>query len=320
MVTSETKRLKQVVVHQPDDGIEYVTPKKALQFLYDDIVYLPKMRSEHKLFTEVLSVFVGKENVFDLQQLLLEVLNLSNEAKIKLVDYVVENEECESQVRDHLLLMQNEDLVYTLFTGILEMEKKFLFSPLPNYVFTRDIGVVVNEHIIICQASLKARTRETILTRCIIYYHPLFQDYEKSDKIIDLTKEGDEVTLEGGDVMVYDNNHLLVGCSSRTSSKAVDRITKKLFDQHVIDNVVRIDIPKERASMHIDTLFTQVSKNEFVVFAPYVLSEDKLKVTLFSKGASEPREFSSLQDFLKSENPECEFILCGKWEYPYDER
>ena len=320
MVTSETNKLKQVIVHQPDDGIEYITPKKALQFLYDDIVYLPKMRVEHQLFTKVLSVFLGEENVYDLQQLLFEVLNSSKEAKIKLVDYVVDNEKCDKQTRDLLLLMQNEDLVYTLFTGIIKSEGQFLFSPLPNYVFTRDIGVIVNDHVIICQASLKARTRETLLTRCIIYYHPLFKEYRDNNKIIDLTKEGDEVTLEGGDVMMYDENHLLVGCSSRTSSRAVDIIIDKLFSANVIDNVVRVDIPAERASMHIDTLFTQISKNEFVVFAPYVLTEGKIKVTKYTKGATSPTVYQNLKEFIESVHPGPSFIPCGNGEYPYDER
>lgn len=72
--------------------------------------------------------------------------------------------------------------------------------------------------------------------------------------------------------------------------------------------------------MHIDTLFTQVSKNEFVVFAPYVLADDKIKVTQFTKDKGAPVIHKNLKDFINSVNPDSTFILCGNGEYPYDER
>ena len=93
-----------------------------------------------------------------------------------------------------------------------------------------------------------------------------------------------------------------------------------MFDKNVVKQIAKIEIPKERSCMHIDTLFTQVSSNEFVVYKPYTLDEGKCKVSLFTKGEKKAKVFSNLKDFLKFVNPKMDFILCGDDIYPHDER
>jgi arginine deiminase len=46
-VSSEIGPLKQVIVHRPDEGIARISPKKAEELLFDDIVFLPQMQEEH---------------------------------------------------------------------------------------------------------------------------------------------------------------------------------------------------------------------------------------------------------------------------------
>ena len=72
-VESEVATLKKVIVHFPDDGIEIVTPSNALEFLYDDIVYLDRMREEHTLFWNTIEAFIGRRNVHDTETLLLDI-------------------------------------------------------------------------------------------------------------------------------------------------------------------------------------------------------------------------------------------------------
>jgi arginine deiminase len=318
-VSSETGRLRKVIVHQPDDGIEIVTPSKALEFLYDDIVYLPKMREEHKVFIDILKHFTGEENVLDTQEMLLECIENNFDAREELIDAVAFDEDCSEENKQILKGLSPEELIYTLYTGMVRSSKKQIFGPLPNNIFTRDIGAVVNDHVIICQASKSARTRESVLTRIVISYHPVFESTRKENKIIDLTKEDDDVTLEGGDLMIYNNDYLLVGCSERTSLKALDVLIDKLFEKDVVKSVVWIEIPKERTCMHIDTLFTQLSNNEFVVFAPYVTSAEKIEVTAYHKDGTST-SYKTLLDFFRSVNKKTEYILCGNGEYTYDER
>jgi len=210
-------------------------------------------------------------------------------------------------------------LNYTLITGLLMDSGKAVFSPLPNYVFTRDIGVVINEHLLICQAAKKARTRETLLSRCIFYNHEEFRSFWDNNKIIDLTELDKEITIEGGDVMMHSEQYLFVGKSERTSDKAIKRLTQILFEREVIEHVVKIEIPANRSYMHIDTVFTQISSNEFVLYAPLMLSEEDVNITVY-RNDGEEYEFPHLSAFLNQiiENPV--FIHCGKGEYPHDAR
>jgi arginine deiminase len=298
-----------------------VTPSNALEFLYDDIVHLPVMREEHQIFIDILSAFLGEENVLDTEQMFLETLELLDaKNREKLFNYIFELERLSSKDKEILKSLSNEDLTYTLFTGVLQSENRTIFNPLPNYVFTRDIAVVVKDHLLICQPSKKARTRESVITRSICYFHPIFANCQKDNdaKIIDMTKIGEDCTIEGGDVMVFQDDYLLVGCSERTTPEAVEHLKNKLFEKNVIKSLVRIVIPKDRSCMHIDTLFTQISKDEFVIFEN-TLKSNLIKVTQFNHDGT-TQEFTTLQDFFLSANPNMKFILCGNGEYPYDER
>ena len=309
--SSDIGTLKQVLVHHPDDGIEVITPENALEFLYDDIVYLPKMREEHQLFKDVLAFFTGKENVIDTMHLLQETLELGIPgSRDKLMHKIFELEKCSLKNQELLLRMSNKDLAYTLFTGLDSSNQETIMPPLPNYVFTRDIGVMINDHILICNASQRARTRESILTRFIIYYHSLFKACQADNhaKIIDMTKFGEQVTIEGGDVMMLDKDYLLVGVSERSTPEAFLKLKEILFEKNVIKNIVRIIIPKDRSCMHIDTLFTQISNLEFVIY-PETLNSESIKVTQFTK--DEKQEYSTLKDFFYDYNKDMKFILCG---------
>lgn len=311
-VHSEVARLKKVIVHRPDDGIEVITPDNALKFLYDDIVYLPLMQEEHDAFTRVLQHFLGKDNVLDTYQLLLDNIKENKDNNIKkLINYVVDLENCSDEVSELLHNLEAEDLAYALFTGIHKKTGDLILPPLPNYVFTRDIGVVINDYVLICNASKKARTRESILTRYIIYYHPEFKHFQANNdaKIIDMTRKCEDCTIEGGDVMLLGNKHLLVGCSERSTPEAFASLKEEVFSKNVIDNLVRIVIAKDRSSMHIDTLFTQISENEYVIYED-TLKSDIIKITLYKKDGSK-KEFSTLEDFFLDYNPNMKFILCG---------
>lgn len=318
---SEVDNLQKVIVHYPDDGIEVVTPSNALEFLYDDIVHLQVMREEHQTLIDILSAFIGEDNVLDTETMLHDVLSVLDDTnKEKFFQYIFALEKVGVDDQKVLKELSIDDLVYTLFTGVLKAENRSIFSPLPNYVFTRDIAVVVKDHLIICHPSKKARTREGILTRCICYFHPVFASCQADNdaKIIDMTKESENCTVEGGDVMIFHENYLLVGVSERTTPEAVNKLKDKLFEKGVIDHVVRIVIPKDRACMHIDTLFTQISRNEFVIYEN-TLTSNMIKVTQFHKDGSK-QEFSTLEDFFRSVVPDMHFVLCGNGIYPFDER
>jgi len=319
-VSNEISKLKKVVIHRPDEGLERVTPDTALEFLYDDITYLPEMQEEHDIFTDTIKAILSPDAVIETQDLLLSILNKNAEARKQLLDAVQKHENIPDDVMDEVKHLSAKDLNYFLFNGVNPKSGKDIMPPLPNYVFTRDIGVVINDHLLICQASKIARMRENVISRTIFYHHKEFKDYWSNDKIIDLTVEKKEIAVEGGDVMVLNPNYVLIGQSERTSHDSIDRLRTLLFEKNVIENVVTVDIPDTRSYMHIDTVFTQISQNEFVAYDRLMNNPEQVKFCIFDKTGLQD-EYLTLQSFLNAVlNQDVNIIQCGNGLAPYDER
>ncbi len=383
-VTSEIGTLKRLLVHSPDSGLGKVVPSKAQDWLFEDIVHLDTIRKdEYDYYTKILLYFLdpekikGKLNqidsaennrgfykpehddfyksdkVIELQWLLSELLN-NSDIKTKLVSSVCAIEGCTYQIQNDLLNYEPTELAKTLISGTSQ-ERQLLFAPIPNFIFTRDIGITIKDHVLLNKPAKKARTREALLAKYIFFNHPLFADY--TNKIIELSdshhsfllpKEDDErkITLEGGDIMVVSDNHILVGVSERTSSEAAVKITQTLFEMGLMDKVTIVKIPKKRDYMHIDTVFTQVKRDVWVMLGNFsrkavkhedesaverileIKKEEKIKILQFNRNNPEnPTSFESLEDLLvdisktdlKCTN-EVRFIFSGNNEFPYSAR
>jgi len=327
-VSNEINQLKRVIVHRPDEGIARISPKKAEELLFDDIVYLPLMQEEHDTFTEVISLFTGKENVIDVNELIEESLDYSHITRQKLLEDIVKFEELPSASLETMSELENHDLSELLITGYCKTFDKYLFDSIPNFIFTRDIAVIVKDFVIIMKAARDARHRENILTRFIFNTHPIFLEARKQKKLIDLniidkfppSDRGEPVSMEGGDVMMIEEDFLLIGHSERTSEHAIHLVKDYLFSRGVIKHVVMVEIPHERNYMHIDTLFTRISKNHVVVYKPIIFDGLSSLVTVFNADGKKS-VYPSVKDFFLEEiNPEMEFIFGGKGIYPYQER
>lgn len=201
----------------------------------------------------------------------------------------------------------------------------------------------------------KARTREALLTKYIFLNHPIFENYRQN--IIEvpqseqhfLIPEGEidtQNTLEGGDIMMISKNHLLIGCGERTTPQAASAVIKILFAQDIVQKVTVIKIPHKRDFMHLDTVFTQVKKNVWVLLSSLFNAEENLKnaepidylietkkpdqpeIIQFEKGKIDhPRKINKLeilldeisQNELNSTEP-TQFIYSGNNVFPYDSR
>jgi arginine deiminase len=326
-VDSEIGKLKKVIIHRPDEGIARITPKRAEELLFDDIVHLPNMQEEHDIFARVLRAFVGKNNVLEVRDLLAESCRLE-ESRYEVIHKIVDFEELPYSFIPRLSSLSPEQLADTLITGYLEPEDRILFDPIPNLIFTRDIAVTVKEHVIITKAAKSARFRENFLTRLIFSSHPVFQRLKADGKTINLNrvdkfppnKRGENISIEGGDVMMFHKDYLLIGNSERTNNYAFEVLKAYLFEKGIIKNVVQVNIPAERTYMHIDTVFTQINHNHVVGYKPIV--QDGLGSYVdVHRNTGEELEYPSIADFLKAEiNPKMEFIWAGRGESPYQER
>ena len=134
------------------------------------------------------------------------------------------------------------------------------------------------------------------------------------------SKKGEPISIEGGDLMLLNEDYLLIGSSERTTNHALQTLMRVLFERDLIRNVVEVDVPKERSFMHIDTLFTQINKDLFVGFKPIVKDGLGSYVTVHRKSGSIV-EYPSVIDFMHAElSPKIEFIWSGNGESPYQER
>ncbi len=385
-VSSEIGRLRRLLVHSPDSGLGKVVPSKAQDWLFEDIVHLDTIRKkEYDYYTKILLYFLdpdkikGKlsaidapqqnrnfykpghdqfyasEKVVELEWLLADILE-DYELKLKLVASICAIENCSYQTQQKLYTLDAKLLAKVFITGSLD-DENMLFPPIPNFIFTRDIGIVINKYLLLNKPARKARIREALLAKYIFFNHPLFRDYQQN--IIELPdaanhfllpKEGDEkkITLEGGDVMVVSKDHVLIGVSERTTMEAAHQAVNILFEKGVVKKITIIRIPRKRDYMHIDTVFTQVKKNVWVMLGIFskksikkenadavqrilegnVKKDEKLKIIqLKRKDISNPKYFDNLEDLLIDISvndlgcdEKVKFIYSGNNEFPYDAR
>ena len=119
-VTSEIKPLKKVLLHQPGEEIENLTPEYLERLLFDDIPYLEIAREEHDIFAQVLRDN-GVEVVY-LHELVAEVLK-DADIRDKFINQFIDESKVENeQARKNLYVYLNsfED------NEKLELEKLWL--------------------------------------------------------------------------------------------------------------------------------------------------------------------------------------------------
>lgn len=316
------------MIHKPDEGIARITPKRAEELLFDDIVFYPKMKAEYKVYTDLLHLFIGEENVLEVHDLLKEALDNADVSRMEILQMIIQYEELPFNYVKKLASLSNEVLAEVLITGELKTEETIICDPIPNFIFTRDIAVVVNDHVIITKAAKEARYRENLLTRFIFWEHPMFKFLQEKDRVINLnlpdlfppSRQGESVSIEGGDMMILNQDYLLIGSSERSTQHAFESIKDVLFEKEVIDNVVQIQIPRERAFMHIDTLFTQIDHDCMIGYKP-ILHEGTGSIVTVHNKSGEKRIYSTLEHFILTEvNPKMKFVYAANGLTPHQER
>ena len=382
-ITSEIGDLRCLLIHSPDSGLGKVVPSKAQDWLFEDIVHLDTMRrNEYDYYVKLLMYFLDPDKikgrlkeidsndhnraffkpdnegfhasskVIELQNLLADIL-VEDDIRKKLVASVCAIEGCTYRLQQKLINTKPIELAKIFISGSLGNDE-MIFAPIPNLIFSRDIGIAINDHMLLNKPAKKARARETLLARYIFFNHPLFARYQSNileipETVHHFLRPGEEqdekTTLEGGDVMMVAPDHLLIGCSERTSVSGANEAMKLLFENDVVKKVTIVKIPHKRDYMHIDTIFTQVKRHVWVMLGSLSALEnqqeetnvvkwfsekkakDKTDIIQFEKGRSKPRLFKSLEDLLSdiSENDlqsgkKTKFIYSGNDKFPFDAR
>lgn len=379
-IISEIGVLKKLLVHSPDNGLGKVVPSKAQDWLFEDIVHLDTIRKEeYDYYIKLLLYFLdpekikGKlkeiddptnnrvfyqpghhkfyrsENVIELQWLLEEIL-VDDNLKSQMIAAVCALEGCTHATQQLLCNYSPVELASCLLSGTGN-DKSVLFAPIPNFIFTRDIGIVVKDHLILNKPAKIARHREALLARYIFFHHPLFAPYRnniielKQNRPVFLMPENEnnnKITLEGGDVMMVSPEHLIIGISERTSSAAAAQLTETLFQRGLVTKISVVKIPAKRDYMHIDTIFTQVKKDVWVMMGLFSekmnnheqrssieknllgnATEEAEIIQFHKEHPNQPIKFSSLEALLRNISihdlgcTDVKIIFSGNNEYPY---
>lgn len=303
-VTSEYAKLEAVLVHRPGDEIDRLTHDNMKRFLFEDIPFLRRMQDEHDAF--VAKMQARDITVYYLEKLLADLLTKQPDAKKKLIEDVCYAERMPALVPDLLneKYFSNEKLLSILFAGMTEEEyteatgrrseveasvqANLILTPIPNAYFSRDPAVVVGHAAVSCKMHYAERVRETILVRAVLENHPEFAKQEIIYGRSSMPTEDRPFTIEGGDVLVLNEEAILVGVSERTRSETVEVLARKAFVHGNLKRVYEIPIPSERTFMHLDTVLTIIDRG-VVVWYPGVVENIKHihKYELSSQGAFE---------------------------------
>jgi arginine deiminase len=327
-VTSEIGKLKKVMLHRPGNEVENLIPEYLGRLLFDDIPYLKIARQEHDRFAEIL-----RENgteVLYLEELVAEAIS-DQEIKKQFVDEMLEESGITSlalkgAISEYLLAMPTREMIDAIMAGIRKKDINFreasslseltmddypfYLDPMPNLYFTRDPGAAIGNGISINVMRWEARRRETLFLKYVHKYHPSFKDvplwYDRTNKF----------AIEGGDQLVLSDKVLAIGCSERTSAEGIEELAKNLFfkGNTSFEKILVFEIPKVRAFMHLDTVFTMVDYDKFTIH-PGI--QGPLSVYEITKGAQGRLNFkhntSPLEEILKGalNLDSVELIKCG---------
>ena len=321
-VYSEIGDLTTVLLHRPGEEIENLTPNYLSSLLFDDIPYLKVARQEHDNFAKVLRD--NGSEVLYLENLVAEAVKESEVKQRFLKEVIFESGIREADMSkalfDFLGTLPVKAMVDKIMAGIRKKDLDisedsddypFIMDPMPNLYFTRDPFATIGSGISINSMRTLTRKRETIFGKYIFENHKEF----KQSNIKKWYDRGEVFCLEGGDELVLSRDVLAIGHSARTDSEAVLKMAKNIFEAgESFKTVLIFEIPKARAFMHLDTVFTMIDYDKFTVHQGI---EGSLKVTAITydyknKHLLINEEMDTLEKILsKYLNKHITLIRCG---------
>jgi arginine deiminase len=295
-VGSEVGHLRKVLVHRPGLSLQRLTPSNASELLFDDVLWVRKAGEQHDAFVALLRDR-GVE-VLLLEELLAETLEHSIEARIDILGSVVHEltvgVALADELRSYLMEMTSRLLARHLIgglapseipdvdlsrslTGQMYTDRDFVLPPLPNSLFTRDSSCWIYNGVSLNPMYSSVRQLEVVNVGAIYTYHPDFADAsfdywyppDGGQGGFDLHDYGHS-SVEGGDVMAIGNGTVLIGCSERTTPVMVEQLAKSLFAAEAAERVIACQMTKDRAHMHLDTVFTFLDRDAVTVYPTVV--------------------------------------------------
>ena len=316
-VRSEVGRLRRVMIHRPGPELLNMTPELRERLLFDDILHLERAQREHDIFRRVLELIAPadanpRDYVLEAADLLRDLLR-DGSVRDALIRDVCRLEGKSRALGDLMADTPPDQLAVFLLSGELPREdpyaprrygsltgfmraRPYKLRPIPNLMFSRDAAVTVGHGLIICNMARAARLREPLLMRYIYRYHPLFGgaaggpvpwfDRLTPDALHHRARRvraglvPDRALIEGGDVLVPREDLLFVGVGERTTTQGVDALVARLcaHADNPIRRIYAVIMPRARATIHLDTIFTLISQDECLIYPPLILPRGEQRV------------------------------------------
>ncbi len=301
-VHSEVGQLRKVMVCAPGRAHQRLTPSNCDDLLFDDVLWVDNAKRDH--FDFMTKMRDRGVEVLEMHNLLAETVAVpGGEEMDSRQSGDGQSGGHRSRRRGALLSRRAEadrDLAETLIGGLSTQEfpdhiggemlalvrdaagvNEYLLPPLPNTLYTRDTTCWIYGGVTLNPLYWPARHEETILTTSIYKFHP---DFAGKVNVWwgDPTKDWGLATLEGGDVMPIGKGNVLIGMSERTSRQAISQLAQTLFEKGAVERVIVGAMPKLRAAMHIDTVFTFADRDCVLIYPDIV---DKIECFSYRPGS-----------------------------------
>ncbi len=302
-VHSEVGKLRKVMVHRPGLSLQRLTPGNHDELLFDDVLWVERAQLEHDMFVQTMRDR-GVE-VFLFENLLAEALAASEDARSRLTEIIISDYTVGWSVKDELreafshmeppllarhliggltigeaepyLDVEHYKTISLTAAAAMEDPSIFILPPLPNTLFQRDSSCWIYNGVSINPMYWPARRREAYNVATIYRAHPMFQDAVFEFWYPPLGNDGrfqvadfGRASMEGGDVMPIGNGTVLIGMSERTQGRMIELIAKELFEKEAAERVVACLMTRDRAHMHLDTVFTMLDRDKITIYPKVV--------------------------------------------------
>jgi arginine deiminase len=295
-VHSEVGKLRRVIVHRPELSLRRLTPANHDDLLFDDVLWVERAQWEHDQF--VARMRERGVEVFLVQDLLGEALAADADGRRRLIELVaseyVVGLSLVDDVRACLEGLPPDTLARHLIGGLtvaesgldlgamsrqsliaaaIDDDSTFILPPLPNSLFTRDSSCWIYGGVSINPMYWPARRREAYNMAAIYKAHPMFRDADfefwypplGDDDRFNIEDFGLS-SLEGGDVEIIGRGTVLIGLSERTQGRMIEQIARALFAKGAVERVIACVMTKDRAHMHLDTVFTMLDRDKVTAY------------------------------------------------------
>jgi arginine deiminase len=324
-VHSEVGTLRKVMVHRPDLSMRRLTPSNHDELLFDDVLWVERAQFEHDQF--VARMRERGVEVFHLDKLLAEALAASDEGRRRIIELTASEYtvglSLVDEVRAVLTALTPQKLAEHLIGGLTVAESgldigkykesslpamalddlsMFVLPPLPNTLFTRDSSCWIYGGVTINPMYWQARRLEGYNVAAIYRYHPMFAGSNFEYWYPELGDEGrfhiadfGRSSLEGGDVQPIGNGTVLIGLSERTQARMIELVAKELFDKGAAERVIAVVMTKDRAHMHLDTVFTMLDRDAVTLYPQVV---DNVRAISLRPGSASGKFHVTIEDGL----------------------